>query len=589
MKRILCLLLLLCSAFPMLAKPAKPGKIRHTQPDGSVIEMVKHGDEWGPFLTNTAGQVLRLDADGFYRVAKDVTPRAAARALAVRRQARRQAMARMQAGQTQIGFGQKRFLVILVEFQDVQFILESPHETISRMLNEPGFADGGATGSARDYYYDNSRGVFDPVFDVFGPVLLSHDMAYYGGNDNRGEDMRPEEAVLEGCTLLDGEIDFSQYDNDGDGEVDLVFMYYAGYSEADTIYTDAIWPHRWWLSYSGHTGPEVLLDGVILDNYACGSELCGAGVLDGIGTVCHEFGHVLGLPDFYDTNYSDDGETHGLSYFSLMDMGSYNNNNNTPPYLNAEERMIAGWMDPADMQEFSQNGEYNLPSISENRAYKIPADQEGEYFVLECRDGQGWDSELYGAKGLLVYHVDKSERKVGYFSARRLWEEWRTTGNAINALGSHPCFYLIPAADQNNLDYKVEYLSDLQKIPFPGMAGVTRYSPVSWNQVETDVRLSDITFADNQSRFTVGGIAPGRLDFPYIANPGRGSYAAGSSFPLEVVMPEGQELQSVRWKLDGKGVSGSSVDLPAGSHTLEANVTLADGKSYQVKLELKAQ
>ena len=202
-------------------------------------------------------------------------------------------------------------------------------------LNKPGYSDNGATGSARDYYYDNSNGVFEPIFDVYGPIKLSQNMAYYGANDSSGNDKNPEQAVKEACQAIDNIVDFSNYDLDGDGEVDLVYMVYAGKGEADGGSSNTIWPHQWNLSSAG---VNLILDGKTVDRYACGSELNGSGSIDGLGTICHEFGHAMGLPDFYDTDYDTNGQGRTLLDYSLMDSGSYNNDGWTPPYLNMEER-----------------------------------------------------------------------------------------------------------------------------------------------------------------------------------------------------------------------------------------------------------
>lgn len=593
--------LLLCS-LTLLAVPAKPGKIRYTQPDGTVIEIVKHGDEWGHWTTNAAGQVLKMDADGFYRVAPGVTPEAAAQAASIRRAARRASRLHAHKAPQNVAFGQKHFLVILVQFKDVSFTTANIQQVMHDMLNKQGYSDNDATGSARDYYYDNSHGVFEPVFDVYGPVTLSNKMSYYGGNvSGDGDDKAPEEAVIEGCQGLDAQINFADYDNDGDGQVDLVFMVYAGKGEADGGSADTIWPHQWELSSAGYWGDDaVVLDGKTLDRYACGSELNGEGALDGIGTICHEFGHAMGLPDFYDTDYTTNGTTHGLSNFSLMDGGSYNNDGHTPPYLNIEERILLGWLDESALEEFPKNGSYTLPSVDNNKAYKIPTDQDGEYFVLECRDDHGWDAGLYEAVGMIAYHVDKSSRKVSIkyqgqslsVSAASLWSNWDQY-NCINENGKHPCFYVVPACNQSTTNYSIEYVEDLWAMLFPGHEQldkhVTSYTPKSWNKVNTDISLSNISYADGQVTFTVSGVASNNLDYPYISNPGNGSYTAGSAFALEVVTPDGQNPASTSWKLDGSAVNGASVNLTAGSHELEATVTLNDGKTYVVTLEVTAK
>ena len=289
MKKIASILILLACSLSLLAKPAKPGFFRYTQPDGSTILIQRHGDEWGHWTTNQAGQVVRMDENGFYRVVEGATVEMAAQAATIRRKAMRQ-VASAARPKAPIAIGQKHFLVVLVEFADLSFKIASPRQAFSDMLNEPGYSANGATGSARDYYYENSHGVFEPIFDVLGPVKLSQKMSYYGSNDAQGNDKYPEQAVKEACEALDATVDFSEYDLDADNDVDLVYMVYAGKGEADGGSENTIWPHQWYLTAGGI---YLTLDGKRVDRYACGSELNGSGTMDGLGTICHEFGHAM--------------------------------------------------------------------------------------------------------------------------------------------------------------------------------------------------------------------------------------------------------------------------------------------------------
>ena len=576
-----------------MARPAYPGFIKVTQPDGSVISIRQHGDEWGHWATNEAGRVVRMDADGFYKAVPDDEAQLMVQSM----RARSEAMNRMHlmhapAQKGHVAEGQKHFLVILVEFADKAFKTTNPQETITKELNEPGFSGNGATGSARDYYYESSNGYFEPIFDVYGPVTLSNNMKYYGGNTN-GSDTRPEQAVKEGCQLLDDQIDFSQYDNDNDGKVDMVFMIYAGYGEADGGSADTIWPHMYYLTYCG---VNLTLDGKKLDKYACANELATYGALanklDGIGAVCHEFGHTMGLPDFYDTDYTSNGNAGGLYDFSLMCEGSYNNASRTPPMFNMEERILLGWQDEATAyQEFTKNGTVTIPEYRPDLgtpvAYKTPTDMDGEYFVYECRgSGSVWDSELTG-HGLVVYHVDKSNRTIKVYGSYNvkvsvLWSEWESY-NAINENGSHPCFYVVPAGSQSSLNFSGNYT----QLPFPGAKKVTSYTPKSWNGVVSDISFSDIAYAGNTISMTVSGLpeTPVTAWVPVIANPGKGVYMAGESFTLALAQAP-DDVQTLVWYWDGVQTDAASVTLTAGNHEVEAVLTLEDGKTAAVSLEI---
>ena len=226
MKKIITFVLLLVCSLSVTGRPAYPGIRSVRQPDGSTIQIVVHGDEWGHWITDVQGRVMVRKEDGFIRVAEGVTPQMAAQAASVSRRARVQMRNEAAAVQSSsMASGQKRFLVILVEFPDCAFSTSNINATVTSMLNSEGYSDAGATGSARDYFKQNSHDFFDPVFDVYGPYVLPHDMAYYGGNDNSGSDQKPEQAVVDGCNGMNSQIDYSKYDLDGDGKVDMVFMF----------------------------------------------------------------------------------------------------------------------------------------------------------------------------------------------------------------------------------------------------------------------------------------------------------------------------------------------------------------------------
>ena len=277
---ILALVALLSGYQFMTAIPAYPGKIVYTQPDGTKIVIRQHGDEFGHWTTDEAGRLLTQSPDGFFRPARDISVDDIRRNAAARRAAARQMQEARRASSQPIALGQKHFLVILVEFSNKRFSTSSdPHAAFYNMMNQHGYSVNGGTGSARDYYYENSHGLFEPIFDIYGPVQLDTTYAYYGQNNYMGEDMRPEQAIIDACRKLDGKIDFSRYDNDGDGYVDLVFMYYAGKGEADGGGSTTIWPHQWSLSGAGKS---LRLDGKQIDSYACTNEISGSGGLYGM-------------------------------------------------------------------------------------------------------------------------------------------------------------------------------------------------------------------------------------------------------------------------------------------------------------------
>ena len=597
MKKILAIVIAaLCCFAAANAVPAYHGLINYTQPDGSVIQIRKFGDEFFHWTTDASGQLIQKDADGYYRPVSESQINARRAAANIRRAAVNRA--RRSPAKAGIASGEKHFLVILVQFSDLSFQSSTANEDFTALLNEPGYNVNGGTGSARDFYYDNSCGAFEPVFDVYGPVTLANAKDYYGGNDSGGNDKAPEKAVQQACQELDSQVDFTRFDNDGNGDVDLVFMYYAGYGEADSDDEDAIWPHQWELTSGGIT---LTLDGKKIDKYACTNEREGdSGNMCGIGTACHEFGHAMGLPDFYDTDYTTNGQSAGMFFFSTMDSGSYNNDGKTPPYFTIEERIMLGWIDESAFLEFSHSGNYTIPSVSNNVAYKTPTDMNGEYFVYECRGSNGWDAGLpAGANGLIVTHVDKSSRSVkisgGTYSASYLWSNW-TADNSINENGKHPCCYVIPAPDQSNLLYghtlyQGNYYfvsSNSAKIPFPGSQTIRTFTAKSWNDVDSDIQLSNISYSNNQVTL-YAAVPSNTLNYNVIANPGDGVYSAGYVFTLALEESEAQPVSSVEWYFDDEPVSGPSVTLPAGTHVVEAHLTLVSGATKILELTLNVQ
>ena len=491
MKKLLATLALLLGALHILsAIPAYPGPIKVTQPDGTVITVRLHGDEWYHYFTDERGRVVARDAAGFFRPAEKPSREALDEAAEMRRSANR-IRAQAAAKASSMSLGSHRIPVILVEFQDDRFSIDDPKAAFEAMLNEDGYSANGATGSVHEFYTENSHGLYDPVFEVFGPYLLSKNRASYANN--------AAGALLEACKGMNAQIDFSRYDSDGDSYVDMTLMYYSGYSQAEGADATHIWPH----ASSVYSGTQ--LDGKYLGTYFCTAELKGySGTkMCGIGPTTHEFAHSLGLPDFYDTDYETNEEAGGLYSFSTMCSGSYNNDGRTPPYFNAEELMMLGWMD--GLTEVERQGNLTIPPIRDRVAYKVPSSVAGEYFVLECRAKTRWDAYLPG-HGLLVYHVDKSQRQVTIiqngrernYTAATLWNNWQAS-NAINENGTHPCFYLVPAAEQSSMYY---YYGE-SRIPFPGAKKVTKYTPVDWDGVQADFKFTNIAFSSNQSTLTV--------------------------------------------------------------------------------------
>ena len=346
---VFLLALMMVSAY---AVPAKRGVTKViTFTDGTTVSARLVGDENGHYWLGADGKAYLAAGDaGTFRevdVAQVRNKAKVRRSQSNNRRAKRLAPRRV--GATGAFVGEKKGLIILVNFKDTKFKNAHNNALYQRIANEENFKYDKFVGSVYDYFHAQSDGQFLLDFDVVGPVEVSQKQAYYGKNDSQGNDLYPATMVIEALKLIDGDVNYADYDWDGDGEVEQVYVIYAGMGESDSEDDDTIWPHEYTLDsahyYGDGEGPQRL-DGVKIDTYACGSELNGSGTIAGIGTLCHEFSHCLGYPDFYDTDYSG-GQ--GMGYWDLMDAGSYCGDGYQPAGYTSYERWVGGWITPTEL------------------------------------------------------------------------------------------------------------------------------------------------------------------------------------------------------------------------------------------------
>ena len=405
MKKIFLGLVFLLAALTAFAIPAKRGqKTTLTLADGTQVVAELRGDEFGHYYEAADGRVFVKSASAdFYEQADktEITNRANVRRMARNaKRAERRNVRHNEFGVPTSYTGSKKGIIILVNFADKTFNAANNQALFNNIANTEGFNQGNFNGSMHDYFTSQSNGHFNLTFDVVGPVTLSQNYAYYGQNNSAGDDMRPEQMVVEACNLVEDMVDFNDYDWDGDGEVDQVYIVYAGKGEADGGAKDTIWPHEWELS---ETYSDFDIDGVHINTYACGPELNGSSQINGLGTMCHEFTHCLGLPDFYDTRTN--GTNFGMDSWSLMDYGCYNNNGYTPCNYTGYERMFCGWVEPIELTEDMQvTGMKSLEDYGDVYIMYNPGHHD-EYYILQNVQKKGWD--LYAeSKGLMIMHVD---------------------------------------------------------------------------------------------------------------------------------------------------------------------------------------
>ena len=562
------------------AIPAQRGVIVFQQPDGSSFKGYIRGDEFSHISTTLGGEAITQDSEGWWCYAvfdsegkrhcsgvrvggaasgvslsgSSTSLYGASRASVIARsrnipyekigsaaRGRRQAVSflcpdgetpmkkflrengalskassKASAGTKATSKVQKNGIIILAAFKDVPFTYT--REDFVNLVTQSGYSLDGADGSAVDYFNDMFSSQIDFNFDISEIVTLPKNRKYYGGNDDDGQDLHPEEMIKDACELAhDAGVDFSKYDDDSDGYVDNVFVFYSGGDAAEGAGDDCIWAHAYYI-YSGSARIELTLDGKRIDRYACSAEL--KKTTEGfqmarIGTFCHEFTHTFGLMDLYDTDYEKSGgQSEALWHVTaLMDGGNSNNLANTPPYYNAVEREDLGIGTAISLT----NGVHTLRPINESgEYYRLDGPVEGEYFLFECRDNSSkWDKYI-GGSGLLVYHVDKSASDAGksdnYAKSFTAAERWKY--NEVNCRPKRQCADLIEAdpstvTEFNSDGYELSY-STISRIFFPSSKTpvLDNTSGLEFtNGGSCTVSISDIKLnSDKSVTFTVKGV-----------------------------------------------------------------------------------
>lgn len=495
---------MLFMALGMSAIPARRGTKVVRQSDGTELILMQKGDEAFHYYCTLDGVPVVREDNGDYSYAafsaagrfvstgclahnEDNRSDSEAALLASHRasgmadamaQAARSRRARYDAPRNKVGQsirpkGSINVPVLLVQFADEKFTYTKEDCSLNfngtnyTSVSNP-FVDK-TQGSLRDYFISQSDSMFIPNFIVTNIITLNKNMAYYGGNNSDGDDKNPQRMIIEACQAVDSDIDFSIFDNDGDGTVEFVYCLYAGYAEAAGAPEETIWPHQWYLS---SLLGAITLDGVKIDCYACSSELSlnadyasSYGVnLSGIGACCHEFSHCLGLPDLYDTGTQGN---FGMDYWDVMDYGCYNVEGYVPIGYSAYERDFMGWR---ELPELTEKGTYEMkPITSGGHGYKIVNDANpNEYYVVENRRQESWDSYIFNS-GMLITHIDY-DSDIWFY-------------NTVNKDGNHQRFTIIPADGKlttyGNASSVNEYREGLQGDIWPGTSGNTELTDYS--------------------------------------------------------------------------------------------------------------
>jgi M6 family metalloprotease-like protein len=517
MKKIQLIAFLLLIVFVLFSEksysgPAYPYPIKIEQPDGTTITIILQGDENISWAKTLDDYTLLYNNEGIYEYATrnqagDLVPSGLkANDIIERTPAETTFLTTIQKNlsfsSTQISHlkqfiemqksiksdkafpttGDRKLLCILIGFSDLEFT--ETNENFHNLFNQVGY---GTYGSVKDYYAENSYGQFNLTVDVAGPYTASNTHAYYGGNDNSvtpvKKDVNVRELITEAVNLADADVNFADYDNDGDGKVDGIYVIYAGYNEAEGGGADCIWYHAWSI-------PTVTLDGVEISSYSCSAEYKdnSGSRISGIGNICHEFGHVMGAPDFYDIDKATGGSFSGTGRWDTMATGNFNGDRDCPAHYNPFIKYhYFGWVTPTTLSSQANITLLNSAQNS-NSFYVYNTTTAGEFFIMENRQKVGFDRHLPG-HGLLIYHAHK-DLLTGAINTTHPQKFYPVCANAGTEPSSTPADY----GDINS-----------QHTPFPGTGNKTEFtdatvpSSKSWAGADTEKPIAFIT-EDNTAK-----------------------------------------------------------------------------------------
>lgn len=498
---------------PVHAVPAFPGVLTYTQPDGTVVKYRLKGDEHRHWMESTEGYLLEKAANGYivYAEKKDGALKASAMkytgndnvAKAGMRLLTRADMPvvsrtvgdpSLSVGQSFPLTGKRKLLMLLVNFADTKTTI--PAENFDRMMNAEGY---NGTGSFRDFYLENSYGQLDIETTVVGWIQLPSNKAMYDT-----EDMT--QLISDAIAAVGNSVDFSQFDNDGDGILDGLSIIHQGTGQEVTGSYSDIWSHSAELLADVYAGDKRVR------TYTIQPELLGYPTptqMATVGVFCHEFGHNLGAPDFYDSDYEGSGGSfNGTGVWDLMAEGIWNEDlqpGDTPSHINMWQKMQFGWVKPEYLTE--SRTVTGIPAASDEPAgYIAETTREGDYFVIEHRARRKFDRLLPG-DGIVIYHVDENRLKQ------------KLNMNTINADYAQSV-YTVCASATGDPGMSPESYGDINSAgaTFPGENNVTvfsdatlpsthsndgKYAYFSLQNIQADATSASFTFVKEETPQTV--------------------------------------------------------------------------------------
>lgn len=532
MKQILYIICLLFIGIIAKAAKADPTPVTIVQPNGQQLTIVQHGDEHFSWITALDGTLLKQIGKAYYIatverngaltathiLANEINKRTATEKRLIEAQQKNifyqnipiqthQHKHMLPLGQHNPPYfphsGSPKVLTILVQFADTTFSVTNPAQSFNDYLNHEGqplpqydHAESRNHGSVKQYFKDMSNGAFQPQFDVVGPITLPQKLAFYGADQHGIKDFNIEKLIEDACKKIDQETDFTQYDSNNDGIIDLVYIIYAGYSQSVTgNSSDAIWPKS-----SAFYGKNITFDGLKIGRYGVSNELNYTPTyklkalpnkrINGIGLFCHEFSHTMGLPDFYQVSPDAITNNQTMEFWDVMDAGTYTDNGYTPTPYTPWEKELFGWTTIPTLEDTPAQ-----ITLQPHQTYRIHSKTNNEYIILHNIRKENWGKKLLG-EGMLIYRVDYKHDEVN------LW-------NHVNDQAGQPGMTIVPAdgiiinsSTQDSEQIKV-YKDSHAGDPYPGTTQCTEILSIQLNNstidhpiynIEEDKATGNITF-----------------------------------------------------------------------------------------------
>jgi len=612
-KFFLPLLLVLCTIQAAVSSTAYPKPINFTQPDGTTITIRLMGDEHTKWAVTPDGYTLLSNSKGYFEYAsKDSRGYLVPSGIIAKNKENRSTLDQAFLSKTSKGLtysseqvqmlrtirsiksketmkafpttGNRKLICILMGFKDKAFT--KTQADFNNLFNQVNYTTGGATGSVKDFYLENSYNTFNLTVTVAGPYTASQNMSYYGANDASGNDVKPDVLVSEAVTAADADVNYADFDNDNDGYVDGVYVIYAGYGEEAGAPATTIWAHAWEIT-------AKTLDSKIITSYSCSSELTGTSgtTITSIGVICHEFGHVLGAPDYYDTDYTTNGQFDGTGDWDLMASGSWNNDGITPANHNAYTKvMVYGW---GTATTLTSGTTITIPSSKTDATayYRINTATTNEFYLIENRQKTGFDASLPG-HGLMIYHV--SSAISSHFSS-----------NDINAKAPQLMYPICASSTTNptSTSTSTSYGNiNSAGCPFPGTSSKFSFTDAttpwmkSWAGAATNKPITNInentttgviTFdfdggnTGNPSNFVATTNGTSQIDLSWTKSESRDVVLAYSLTSTFGSLVEGTAYTA------GQSIDGGGTVIYAGDASAFSHIALNSNTTYHYKLWTK--